>query len=103
MNIEFLYYEDCPSHDQALERLEQVMAEEGIIADIKITKIETESQAIERQFVGSPTILVDGQDIVPPVENAQFGLGCRVYRLENGRFSPLPSVTMIRNALKSVE
>jgi hypothetical protein len=26
MKITFLYYEDCPSHDKALERLRSVMA-----------------------------------------------------------------------------
>ena len=103
MKIEFLYYEDCPSHEQALERLEQVLTEENIDAPITITKVETEEQAIARQFVGSPTILINGQDIVPPVAEAYFGLTCRVYRLEDGRFSPLPSVMMIRQGLRVAE
>ena len=28
VRVSFLYYEDCPSHDLALERLREVMAEE---------------------------------------------------------------------------
>ena len=30
MHIQFLYWEDCPSHEAAMERLQQVMAEENI-------------------------------------------------------------------------
>ena len=30
MRVSFLYYEDCPSYDLALERLREVMDEEGI-------------------------------------------------------------------------
>ena len=30
MRVSFLYYEECPCHELALERLREVMAEEGI-------------------------------------------------------------------------
>ncbi len=103
MKVEFLYFEDCPSHEQALARLQQVMQEQGVTAEVDIIKVETDEQAQAMQFVGSPTILVNGQDIVPPVQGAIVGLSCRVYRLEDGRFSPLPSVGMIRQAFTDVE
>ena len=101
MKIDFLYYEDCPSHEQALARLHQVLAEEGIDAHITIHKIETEAQAQSWRFVGSPTILVEGEDIDPPPPNTPPALTCRVYRWENGRISPLPSPEMIRRALRA--
>ena len=100
MDITFLYYEDCPSHDQALARLKQVMTEEDIEADIEIIKVETEDQAQALQFVGSPTILVNGDDIVPTPPGAYYSLTCRAYRLEDGRISPLPSLEMIRHPLQ---
>ena len=100
MDIHFLYFEDCPSHEPALERLKQVMAQEGIHDDIRITKVETEAEAQQWHFVGSPTIQVDGMDVVTPPEDAPTMLTCRVYHLENGRFSPLPSENMIRHALQ---
>ncbi|HLV34363.1 MAG TPA: thioredoxin family protein [Spirillospora sp.] len=100
MAIEFLYYEDCPSHDVALERLQTIMAEEGIHADINIIKVETEDQAQRLKFVGSPTIRIGGQDIVPVPANAHYSLTCRAYRLDDGRISPLPSPDMIRRALR---
>ena len=36
MDISFLYWEECMSHEEALRRLRQVMAEEGILAPIKM-------------------------------------------------------------------
>lgn len=100
-DIHFLYFEDCPSHPDALARLKQVMAEEGTDAEIRITKVETEDEAAQWQFIGSPTIHVDGQDIAPPPADAPTMLTCRVYQLENGRMSPLPSENMIRTALQN--
>lgn len=103
MKVTFLYFEDCPSQDQALERLHSVMAEEGLEAELEIIKVETDEQARHLHFVGSPTILVDGRDIVPPPADAVPGLTCRAYQLEDGRISPLPSVGMIRRALRAVQ
>ena len=100
MRVSFLYYEECPSHDLALERLREVMAEEGISSEVEVVKVETEEQARRLSFVGSPTIRIDGRDIDPP-SNPRFALTCRVYRLEDDRISPLPSKDMIRRGLRS--
>jgi hypothetical protein len=99
MKVTFLYYEDCPSHDVALERLRLVMAEEGVEAEVEITKVETDEQAQSLHFIGSPTIRIDGRDIDPPLPDTYYALTCRVYQLEDGRISPLPSPDMIRRAL----
>jgi len=101
MNIAFLYYEDCPSHDIALDRLRQVMAEEGVTAEIEIIKVEAERQAQSLHFIGSPTIRINGQDIDPPPSDAHYALTCRAYHLEDGRISPLPSPDMIRRTLRT--
>ena len=53
--------------------------------------------------VGSPTILIDGEDIDPPPIDAYAALTCRVYHWADGRFSPLPSPDMIRNALHAAQ
>ena len=100
MRVSFLYYEECPSHDLALERLREIMAEEGIPGEVEVIKVGTEDQAHELSFAGSPTIRVDGRDIDPP-SDPRYALTCRVYRLEDNRISPLPSEDMIRRALRS--
>ena len=100
MRVSFLYYEECPSHDLALERLREVMAEEGTPSEVEVIKVETEEQAHELRFVGSPTIRIDGQDIDPP-SDSHYALTCRSYRLEDDRISPLPTKDMIRRAFRS--
>ena len=101
MRITLLYYEDCPSHNEALDRLRQVMADEDVGAEVEVIKVETEQQAQRLRFIGSPTILVNGKDIDPPPLDAYYALTCRAYRLEDGRVSPLPSPKMIRRALQA--
>jgi hypothetical protein len=101
MQATFLYYENCPSHDVALERLRSVLFEEEIEAEIEIIRVETDEQAQQLRFIGSPTIRIDGRDIDPPGPDAYYALTCRAYQLEDGRISPLPAPEMIRRALRS--
>lgn len=100
MNIDFFYFEDCPSHEQALERLRQVLSELGVESDINIIQVETDEQAQQWQFTGSPTIRINGSDIAPP-GHTQYALACRAYQLEDGRISPLPSLSIIRRAVQA--
>jgi len=99
VRVAFLFYEDCPSHELALERLREVLDEEDVDAEVEVVKVESEEQAQERYFVGSPTILLNGRDIDPPPPDSYYTLTCRAYRLEDGRISPLPSRGMIRRAI----
>jgi hypothetical protein len=99
IHVTFLFYEDCPSHPLALERLREVLDEEDIDAEVEVVEVESEEQAQEQHFVGSPTILLNGQDIDPPPPDSYYTLTCRAYHLEHGRISPLPSQGMIRRAI----
>ena len=103
MRIQFLYWEDCPSPDLALERLKQVMAEEKVSTEIEILEVENDEQARQWHFTGSPTIIINDQDIDPPPNAAHAALTCRVYHWDDGRISPLPSPDMIRRALHAAQ
>ncbi len=103
MRVSFLFYEDCPSHELALERLREVLDEKGIDADVEVVEVESEEQAQELRFVGSPTILLNGQDIDPSPPDSHYALTCRAYRLEDGRISPLPSPDTIRRAIDAAK
>ena len=98
--IEFLYWEDCPSHPQAWSLLQEAMAELGVEIPVEQIEVVTDEDAERLAFPGSPTIRVNGVDIDPDGA-AQMGtaLTCRLYRLQDGRFSPVPSKEMIRQAL----
>lgn len=62
-------------------------------------EIHDGAEADAAGFPGSPTILVDGDDIQAPGAEPG-GLTCRVYRLRNGRISPLPDREDLREALR---
>ena len=98
--IELLWWEGCPSWTHTLEDLRAAVTEAGLDPDrIVVREIDDEAQADAERFVGSPTILVDGQDIQPPGEAELPGLTCRVYRLRDGRISPTPDPADLREAL----
>jgi hypothetical protein len=67
---------------------------------IEMTEIDTEDDAERTDFPGSPTIRIDGSDFQPPAAGAPRGLTCRVYRLRDGRASPLPDPQDLREALQ---
>ncbi|PJF23544.1 MAG: DUF2703 domain-containing protein [Phototrophicales bacterium] len=100
MNIQFLYFEGCPSHQEAMQRLRDVLTEMNQFAMIETIRVETDAEAKKYQFVGSPTIRINGEDIDPVPPDATYGLTCRVYRWEDGRVSPLPSPSMIRRGIE---
>ncbi len=65
---------------------------------IELREVTTDEAAAREQFVGSPTIRVDGADVQPP-RDEPIGLSCRVYRLRDGRISPVPDRQDVRAAL----
>jgi hypothetical protein len=100
MRVELLWWEGCPSYPETLRDLEAVLEEEGIEAKIEQREVESDEQARAERFPGSPTIRVNGEDVVPPGEGEPFTLTCRVYRLRDGRPSPTPDREHLREALR---
>jgi hypothetical protein len=98
--VELLWWEGCPSHPEALVELERVLEEEGLRAEVELVEIESDEQAARQRFPGSPTIRIDGEDILPPGEGEPFSLTCRVYRLRDGRPSPTPDPEDVRVAVR---
>lgn len=101
VDVEFLFWEGCPSHPRALADLRVAMADFGLDPHtVTVHAIDTHEQAERERFVGSPTIRVDGVDIQPPGEEP-FGLACRVYHRRDGRVSPTPDPDDVREALRA--
>ena len=100
MTVELLWWDGCPSHPEALADLERVLREEGVPADVTRVEIEDDEQARRERFPGSPTIRIDGRDIVPPGEGEPYSLTCRVYRRRDGRVSPVPDPEDVRDAVR---
>jgi hypothetical protein len=98
--IEFLYFADCPSHEEALALLREVAAELELDQAIEVTEVRSDAEALAHHFPGSPTIRVDGVDIDPAGAEGRAALSCRIYRLPDGRVEPLPSRERIVEALR---
>jgi hypothetical protein len=97
--IEFLWWEGCPSSDEALAELREEMAAAGLDPEaVEVRELITDADAQREEFVGSPTIRVDGRDIQPPGDDP-VGLTCRVYRLRDGRISAIPDRGDVRAGL----
>ena len=100
MAVELLWWGGCPSHPEALAQLEQVLREEGLDEDVELVEVMTDEQAQRERFPGSPTVRIDGRDVVPPGDGEPFSLTCRVYRLRDGRVSAVPDPEDVRAAVR---
>jgi hypothetical protein len=98
--VELLWWEGCPSTAETLAMLREEMRRVGLdLAALEVREMRTEAAAEREEFVGSPTIRVDGLDVQPP-RGEPVGLTCRVYRLRDGRISPVPDRGEVREALE---
>ena len=87
-DLELLWWEGCPSTERALTELREALADVGLgDAEIRMREIDTDAEAEQAGFRGSPTILIDGEDFAG-ADGDDIGLGCRVYRRRDGRISP---------------
>jgi hypothetical protein len=98
--IEYLYYADCPSHPEALDLLRGVLSERGVESEVEVHEVTSDDEAQRLAFPGSPTIRIDGRDVDPAADSMRPALSCRIYRLPDGRVSPLPSRAQIEAALR---
>lgn len=94
MKLEVLHVPDCPNLPPLLQRLRAV-------TDLPITTrvITSDEDAARFGMAGSPTLLINGAD--PFAESAGTGCGvsCRLYRDEQGRGVPAPSIEQLRDAV----
>lgn len=96
MDVTLLYFDNCPNWKVADDRLTTVARD---LPDVKITRrlVDTPEEAERVGFRGSPSILVDGVDILADAD-APVGLSCRVYQTPNGPAGS-PTLEQLRSAL----
>lgn len=104
--IELLWWDGCPSTSRALDELCAALRDVGLAdANVRMSEIRTDSDALSTDFRGSPTILIDGADLAGAgrgegAADEPIGLSCRVYRRRDGRISPTPDPDELREALR---
>ena len=97
--VEILYFDGCPNHEAARGLVERVARELQVEPQIDGVQVPDATAAARLQFLGSPTVRVDGRDVEPGAdERGDFVLSCRVYRSERG-FSGQPDARWVREAL----
>jgi len=100
MEVELLYTNLCHIWKDSLKVLKETIENEGLKAEVKLTLIESEEQARERKFSGSPQININGIDVDPMADKiTSFNMtSCRQY-FYKGKHSEYPPEEMILHAL----
>ncbi len=100
MKVEVQYFDGCPNHKPSLDRVLEVLKEEGIFAEVSEMNIPDATAAQAAGFLGSPSIRINGLDVEPAARSAkEFGLMCRTY-MEGGKRVGVPSREVIQTALR---
>ncbi|NOZ72789.1 MAG: hypothetical protein GXP38_12910 [Chloroflexi bacterium] len=98
MKIDVLYFEGCPNHKPTVQRVKDVLVRLGIGAEVNEVEVTPKDDPATLKFIGSPTVLIDGQDIDPAQRHgANYGFGCRTF---GG--AGMPSIEMIEWAVQEV-
>jgi len=94
MNLEMLHVTDCPNLRPMLDRLA-----EATDLPVGTREVTTEAEAATLGMNGSPTLLINGMDRFASADQCAGGLSCRLYRHQEGRIVPAPSVEQLRKAI----
>lgn len=100
MQIDLLYFDDCPSWETGLEYLMAALEAEGLEAEIRTVRVTDDKEAAHLKFLGSPSFQVNGTDLWNE-ERKHYNLSCRVYSTPQG-MKGAPTVEMLREKLRTV-
>jgi hypothetical protein len=99
VKVEFLYFNDCPAHRQALVNLKAALRASKIKADLVMINVTSEAQAEQVRFQGSPSIRVNGKDLDGRDDGYSFS--CRVYQI--GKITATPTKEFIQEKLRQLQ
>jgi hypothetical protein len=104
--VELLWWEGCPSTERALSELRDALSDVGLGSEeARMREIRTDEEAEAAQFTGSPTVLIDGVELMAALgrggDDEPAALNCRVYVRRDGRMSPTPDPLDLRDALRA--
>lgn len=97
MKIQLLYFDGCPSWRDGLKILESALQELHIATRPELFKVKDAAEASHLEFLGSPSFLVNGQDLWPE-RRASYALSCRVYATPSG-IQGTPTIEMLKEKI----
>lgn len=96
MRVELLATLDCPHAERAGEILRHALAEDGREPNVNRVYVTDLDNAAGLGFHGSPTIRIDGRDVVPVPADTPINLGCRLYKQQDGTLGGvIPAATIV--------
>lgn len=99
LKIEFLYFNKCPAHKQALVNLKAALRESKLRADLVLINVTSAEQAEKVGFQGSPSIRVNGKDM--DGRNDGYSYACRVYHIGR-KMTATPTKEFIQEKLRAL-
>ena len=103
MKVQLFYFDGCPNHAPALERLKQILRQEGLPEHVEEINVTSPERAEALAFLGSPTIKINGMDVELEARTSQaYAVACRTYR-NAGKQDGLPDEEMIRTAVREAQ
>ena len=97
MKVQLLSFPGCPNADAARAALHRALATARVKAEFEEIDTTAPHTPYHLRGWGSPTILIDGMDIVG--ETTPSGASCRLYREPDGHAGGTPPAALIRAAL----
>jgi hypothetical protein len=103
MRVELLYWDGDPNYMTTRQRLVEVLTEDAFETPIQMVAVNSDEDAELLEFTGSPSIRIDGVDILPTGEG-DYALRLRRYPadddVEGAVTEPMPGKRLIRQAVE---
>lgn len=96
MRVELLTTVDCPHAERAEEIARAALADNGRTPAIEHVYIGDIDEAAGVGFRGSPTLRIDGMDVVRPDPGLPINTGCRLYKQPDGTLDGVIPAETIR-------
>ena len=104
MRVELLYWDGDPRYMEARQNLVEVLTEDAFETPIQMIAVNSADDAAFLDFPGSPTIRLDGRDILETSDSSERvapGLRSRLYPTDDGDGrTPVPGTRLIRAAVE---
>ena len=65
IQIDILYTKDCTDWEETARLVQQALDDLGLEGDFSYTLVNSDREAMELHFIGSPTVLFDGVACAP--------------------------------------
>ena len=98
MKIQLLSFPGCPHVSESRQRLHRVLASLGVVGHIEEVDLTATQTPDHVRGWGSPTVLVDGEDIAERPAAAPGS--CRLYTDADGKLRGSPPEELIRAAIE---